>query len=51
MEATGFEPGHEVKISVDGARRTLNSRFVDIPNSLQATVNILLIFLVDETIS
>jgi hypothetical protein len=33
-EAAGFKPGDGVKIAVDGTRRTLNSRFVNLPNSL-----------------
>lgn len=31
-EATGFKPGDGVKVVVDGARRSLNSRFVNLPN-------------------
>ncbi|XP_024373387.1 uncharacterized protein [Physcomitrium patens] len=39
MEATGFEPGHEVKISVDGARRTLNSRLHSAGHLLDACMS------------
>lgn len=33
-EAASFKPGDGVKIAVDGTRRTLNSRFVNLPHSL-----------------